>query len=166
MAWAPVLEKAIAGSDQAWSEERRDRWAEGQKMRGASVVPEGYVRLDQGGGASGRAELLTQLTGRPAAVWDFPQQYDRYGVSPDKQLMGDLRQRLAEDKPVLVGTHSEKEIGGPLSHDLEPAHAYEVTRVDDRGRIHLRNPWNRNHPEPLTISQFKANIRPRYTTLE
>ncbi|MBT2480482.1 hypothetical protein [Streptomyces sp. ISL-94] len=165
-AWAPVLEKAIAGSDQAWDRERRDRWAERQKMRGAPEVPEGYVRLNQGSGPKDRAELLTQLTGQPAATWDFPKQYDHDGHSPDKQLMGDIRQRLAEGKPVLVGTHSEREVGGPLSNDLHPAHAYEVTEVDDQGEIHLRNPWNALDPKPLTLKQFNKYIRPRYTTLE
>ena len=42
----------------------------------------------------------------------------------------------------------------------------KVTNVDDQDRIHLRNPWNRRHPDPLTIDEFKAHIRPRYTTLE
>ncbi|MER7733128.1 hypothetical protein ABTX80_19785 [Streptomyces erythrochromogenes] len=166
-AWCPILEKAIAGADQAWNQERRDRWAELSEVRKDPEVPEGYVRLDKGSTAGNRAELLTQLTGRPSIVEEFPKQYDRNGISPDAQLMGDIRQRLADGKPVLVGTRAKSEgVGGPLSNDLIPEHAYEVTEVDERSRIHLRNPWNSGHPEPLTLEQFKDDMRPSYTTLE
>jgi len=41
-----------------------------------------------------------------------------------------------------------------------------VTEVDDRGRFHLRNPHNINHPEELTVSEFKKYIKPSYVTLE
>jgi hypothetical protein len=165
-AWGPILEKAIAGADQTWNQDHRDRWAELSEVRKDPEVPEGYVRLDKGSRPSDRAELLTQLTGEPSVVEDFPTQYDRNGRSPDAQLMGDIRQRLAEGKPIVVGTKSLGEAGGVLSHDLEPEHAYEVTAVDDRARIHLHNPWNSAHPEPLTLKQFRDNIRPYYSTLE
>ncbi|MFE5720571.1 hypothetical protein [Streptomyces erythrochromogenes] len=166
-AWCPILEKAIAGADQAWNQERRDRWAELSEVRKDPEVPEGYVRLDKGSTPGNRAELLTQLTGRPSIVEEFPKQYDRNGISPDAQLMGGIRQRLADGKPVLVGTRAKSEgVGGPLSNDLKPEHAYEVTEVDERSRIHLRNPWNTGHPEPLTLKQFKDDVRPSYTTLE
>ncbi|MEU8772324.1 C2 family cysteine protease [Streptomyces sp. NPDC048606] len=164
--WGPVMEKAIAGSDQVWDQERRDRWAEIQKVRKVPDVPEGYVRLNRGSGPSLRAELLTQLTGRPAVMCEFPNEFDHDGRSPDKQLMSDLKERLAEGKPVLVGTQSKLDHGGPLENDLHPAHAYEVTEVDGQGKIHLWNPWNRFHPEPLTLKQFRDNIRPVYSTLE
>ncbi|MFF4646639.1 hypothetical protein [Streptomyces sp. NPDC001389] len=181
-AWAPILEKAIAGSDQMWDQERRDRWAEIQRIRKAPEIPE-YVRLDQGTSPRDRAELLTQLTGRPASVRDFPEHRDPNGLSPDKQLIGDIRRQLAEGKPVLVGTPSEKEIrkefekrtGRPLTSytQLAPsppggiawAHAYEVTGVDDQGGFHLHNPWQKSHLS-MTLEQFKKYVRPRYTTLE
>ncbi|KIF01068.1 hypothetical protein PL81_37655 [Streptomyces sp. RSD-27] len=181
-AWAPVLEKAIAGSDQMWDQERRDRWVEIQRIREAPEIPE-YVRLDQGTSPRDRAELLTQLTGRPASVRDFPEHRDPNGLSPDRQLIGDMRRQLAEGKPVLVGTRSEREIrkefekrtGRPLASysqltpsppgDIAWAHAYEVTGVDDRGGFHLHNPWQKSHLS-MTLEQFKKYVRPRYTTLE
>ncbi|MCO6011027.1 C2 family cysteine protease [Actinoallomurus purpureus] len=166
-AWAPVLEKAIAGLDQTWDRERREKWAERCAAQGKSGDPPGgYLRLDQGSFPIDRAELLTQLTGRPAKNHDFPSGYDINARGPDKQLLADLRQQLADGKPVLVGTRTAGENEPPLAKDLKDAHAYEMVSIDDQDRVHLRNPWNEFHPEPLTIGEFMANIRPRYTTLE
>lgn len=165
-AWGPILEKAVAGTDQTWDQERRGRWAELSEVRKEPTPTEGYVRLDKGSRPNDRAELLTQLTGKPAVVEDFPTQYDRNGRSPNAQLTDGIRQHLAEGKPVLVGTKSRSEAGGALPNGLEPEHVYEVTAVGDRGRFHLHNPWNRAHPAPLTLQQFKGNIRPQYSTLE
>ncbi|MEU7318677.1 hypothetical protein [Streptomyces sp. NPDC007083] len=58
-----------------------------------------------------------------------------------------------------------------LAPEISPQHlgeaaAFAVTAVDERGRIHLRNPHNENHPEPLTYQEFKKNLLPLYTTLE
>ncbi|MCX5193624.1 hypothetical protein OOK31_06915 [Streptomyces sp. NBC_00249] len=165
-AWAPIMEKAVAGIDQTWTDDRRDQWASDSVLRPGPPDSEGYVRLNKGSSAQDRAELLTQLTGRPAHVWDFPDKPNYDWVSPDKQLVTDIRQQLADGKPVLVGSCSEKEAKGPLENDLHPEHAYEVTHVDEKGQFHLHNPWHRNQPDPLTIRQFRKNIRPRYTTLE
>jgi hypothetical protein len=110
--------------------------------------------------------LLTQLTGRPAKTWEIPTEWDNQGRNPDKQLLEEFRSRLADNKPILVGTREKRSKEASLAKDLQPGHAYEVTKVDDRGRIHLRNPWNELHPEPLTPEEFRDNIRNRYTTLE
>ena len=45
-------------------------------------------------------------------------------------------------------------------------HVYEVTEVDGKGRLHLWNPWNNRHPEPMTIQEFKRGVNHRYSTLE
>ncbi|MES9511764.1 C2 family cysteine protease [Streptomyces sp. NPDC000609] len=164
-AWGPVMEKAIAGSDQTWGEDRQDAWA--RSDHGAGDVPEGYARLDLGSDAWDQAEMLTQLTGEPAVVVDFPERDDAAGRSPDEQLVGDIRERLAEGKPVIVGTHPKEEFNGaPLEKDLVDGHAYEVIAVDDEGQFHLHNPWNDQHPEPLTVAEFRRYIDPPYTTLE
>jgi hypothetical protein len=126
----------------------------------------GYVRLNQGTYPIDRAELLTQLTGRPAKSWDIPTEWDNQGRSPDKQLLEEFRNRLSDNKPILVGTLSRQEDEPPLAKDLVSSHAYEVINVDDKGMIHVRNPYNRRHPEPLTTKEFRENIRRRYTTLE
>jgi Calpain family cysteine protease len=166
-AWAPILEKAIAGSDQTWSDERRDRWTERWAAQGGGgEAPSGYVRLNQGSNASDRAELLTQLTGRPARTLEFPTTPDRNGRTTDQQLVDEFRERLEDHKPILVGTRARGDGEPPLTKKLAECHAYEVTKVDDQGRIHLRNPWNRRHPDPLTITEFTNYVRPRYSTLD
>ncbi|MGI5227767.1 DUF6406 domain-containing protein [Actinoallomurus sp. CA-142502] len=86
-AWAPVLEKAIAGVDQTWSDGRREKWGERWKVQGGGRdLPTGYVRLNQGSNPSDRAELLTQLTGSPARTFELPTGYDLNGRSADRQL--------------------------------------------------------------------------------
>ncbi|GLY74099.1 hypothetical protein [Actinoallomurus iriomotensis] len=166
-AWCPVLEKAIAGSDRTWSDERRDKWEQRWRVQsGRDGAPSGYVRLHQGSNASERAELLTQLTGTPAKTWEFPTEYDRNGRSPGRQILEEFRNILADNKPILVGTRSKHRNEGELIKDLKDGHAYEVTKIDDSNRVHLRNPWNNFQPEPLTIKEFRENIRPSYSTLE
>ncbi|URM99381.1 C2 family cysteine protease [Actinomadura madurae] len=167
VAWAPILEKAIAGTDQTWSAARRDRAAElwkAQKKPGDA--PTGYVRLNQGSSPGERAELLTQLTGLPAKTVQFPEGYDNRGRSADRRLQDEITGQLSSNKPVLVGTRELREGETNLPKKLADSHAYEVTKIDDQGNFHLRNPWNKRHPQPMTIQEFRANIRPRYTSLE
>ncbi|MGI5203886.1 C2 family cysteine protease [Spirillospora sp. CA-108201] len=166
-AWAPVLEKAIAGTDQTWSVKRQARVNEIWNARGnPGDAPTGYVRLNQGSGPGERAELLTQLTGLPAKSVQFPSGYDNQGRSADRQLHDEIFRQLSHGKPVLVGTRDKREGESRLSKGLRANHAYEVTKIDDQGRFHLRNPWGRKHPEPMTIQEFKREARSRYTTLE
>ncbi|TDC82573.1 C2 family cysteine protease [Actinomadura sp. 7K507] len=166
-AWAPVLEKALAGVDQTWDGERRKKQTRIWNARGnPGDAPTGYVRLNQGSDAGDRAELLTQLSGRPATVVQFPTGYDHRGRSADRQLREEITDRLAGNKPVLVGTRKLNVGETALPKKLSDGHVYEVTKVDDQGKLHLRNPWNRKHPEPMSIQEFKAGVRPRYTTLE
>ncbi|MFI1029651.1 hypothetical protein [Streptomyces sp. NPDC020951] len=164
VAWSAILEKAIAGVDQTWDDERRAKWDRQHPQ--ADSGTQGYVRLDDGSYGNERAELLTQITGRPSSTVDFPHGYDMQGRSADRQLIEDIRGKLADDCPVLVGTVSRGASESPLAKDLISGHAYEVTKVDDRGFFHLRNPHNRNHPEALTLSEFKEYINHRYVTLE
>ncbi|MFJ8162354.1 C2 family cysteine protease [Streptomyces sp. NPDC096136] len=151
-AWPAILEKAFAGVDQTWEE---------GKLGDAS----GYQRLNLGTKADNRAVMLAQLTGRPAYTEDVPSQYDMNGVSPDRQLLAAFREKLDANCPILMGTKDVKSTEEPLGHDLVAAHVYEVTGVDDRGRIHLRNPHNKNQPEPLTARQFRDISAGRYTTI-
>ncbi|MFE2527282.1 C2 family cysteine protease [Streptomyces sp. NPDC059382] len=152
-AWGPILEKALAGVDQTWDEGRRK-------------VAEGYERLDLGSFPDTRAEILTQLTGKPAYSEYFPTQFDMQGRSPDRQLLDTFREKLAEGSPMLVGTVGVEPGQPRLPHRLIGGHAYEVTKVDDSGKIHLRNPHNNRHPEDLSVDDFRKYIKNRYTTLE
>ncbi|MGQ4382600.1 C2 family cysteine protease [Streptomyces sp. SAS_270] len=152
-AWTPILEKAIAGSDQTWDESR-------------SKKATGYARLDRGSRSYERAELLTQLTGETAYTEDFPTQYDTQGRSPDRQLLGEFREQLADGHPIIVGTIKKPEDIPKLPNRLIPSHAYEVTAVDEKGFIHLRNPHNHRHPDPLRVHEFRKNFLKFYTTTE
>ncbi|WP_338740580.1 C2 family cysteine protease [Actinomadura luteofluorescens] len=166
-AWAPVLEKALAGLDQMWSPERRDRANRLWKERGKSGdAPTGYVRLNQGTGPSERAKLLTVLTGSPAKAVAFPTGYDNQGRSADRRLQDEIAGHLSQGKPVLVGTRELSKGETHLPKKLIAKHVYEVTKVDDQGKFHLHNPWNKTHPHPMTIKELRANMRQRYTTME
>lgn len=166
VAWPAVMEKAIAGSDQTWTPEQKaayeERWAgqkhamdEERKQAGEEPlpdgpVPSGYNRLNQGSNMFDQADLLTAITGRQAEVRLIPKD--------DKELIKSFfADKLAYDKPILVGTRpydsDAKEVMFP--HGLQDAHAYEVTGLTRDGRIELRNPWNEEHPEPLTPDQFR-----------
>jgi hypothetical protein len=98
------------------------------------------------------------LTGQEAEVREFPSGRDEWRINRV------IRAQLAESKPVLVSSRDSSYEGEVLPHDLEPAHVYEVTSVE-KGKVVLRNPWNRGHPEPLETEEFARNMRPLYTTL-
>jgi hypothetical protein len=169
-AWCPVLEKALAGVDQTWTADRRSAWDHdwgyiSPQARGGSArnldpdqAPDGYVRLNQGSEAWDRAEILTQLTGQEAVVREFPSGRDEWLINKI------IRAQLADSKPVLVSTRELRDDERKLPHNLVPAHVYEVTDVD-MGKIILRNPWNKDHPQPLETDDFARNVRPWYTTL-
>ncbi len=65
-----------------------------------------------------------------------------------------------------MGSVSTERSEAPLAKDLISGHAYEVTKVDDRGYFYLRNPHDMNDPEELTVAEFKKYINHRYVTLE
>jgi hypothetical protein len=170
-AWCPVLEKAFAGIDQTWTTQRRvawlDEWAslcaqdrEGGVEDGRSgPAPEGYARLNQGTNAWERAEALTQLTGEESVVRRFPAGDDEWRINRI------IRTQFEDGKPVLVSSRRELYDYEILPHGLQADHVYEVTGVE-KGKILLRNPWNKEHPEPLETDEFARNIQPRYTTLK
>lgn len=164
-AWCAIMEKAVAGSDQAWRAEQRVAWNDtwnddilpaltADEPDGASRVlppPTGYARLNQGNDAYERAELLTQLTGMPAEVRAIPA-----GSQADQPILELLETQLTDRKPVTVATRpiDPDWDGETLPHRLEEGHVYEVVEVRD-GQIHLRNPWNFRHPDPLSPEQFR-----------
>ncbi|MCN9241344.1 C2 family cysteine protease [Streptomyces sp. RY43-2] len=163
-AWAPIMEKAIAGLDQTWTDERRASWKVTHNR--PDNLRTGYVRLDDGTKSDERAELLVQLTGLPAATWDVPTGYDYAGRKPERQVIDHFKEQLAGNFPIIVGSRRPK-VNTQLPKGIVGGHAYEVTGVDDRRLIHLRNPYNRNHPtEPLTFKEFQTHFLPLYTTLE
>ena len=167
-AWAPVLEKAIAGVDQTWTPSRREQWAQSWRYLCESddrhtvknprtgPPPHGYTRLNQGSTSWDRAELLTQITGRESIVRQSP---DEAG-----QLAAVFARQLRDRKPILAASRSRVHDGERLPHNLEPAHAYEVVAVAC-DKVTLRNPWNRKQPEPMTPTEYIANMERDYTTL-
>jgi hypothetical protein len=152
VAWAGVLEKALAGVDQGWGPERLAQ----QPEHKAGAV--GYERLQRGSNSWDRAELLTQLTGMPAGVAPFD---TRPGHEAATETM--LRTQLAAHRPVLVGV-SKVADGVRPPHNLFGGHAYEVVSVD-HGLVRLRNPWGVKHPTPMTVREFLDSVGAHYTTL-
>lgn len=179
------MEKAIAGSDQTWTPEQKQayeaRWehqkaamsrariAEGEPPLPDGPTPTGYVRLNQGTTPWDRAELLTSITGRQAEVRTIPD-------NDDELIKGIFADKLAYDKPVLVSSRAYDSAAGEheFPHTLDAKHVYEVTGLTRDGRIQLRNPWGHDHPDPLTLDQFREYFRRknadgsrvgRYTTL-
>ncbi|GAA0281731.1 hypothetical protein GCM10010302_19400 [Streptomyces polychromogenes] len=165
VAWPAVLEKAAAGIDGTWSEERRDQWAgdwvtQKDQMLDANEalapealegpVPTGYGRLNQGSTAYEQAELLAQLTGEASHVVTFPQ-----GEGAEVELEQRIKEKLSAGNPVIVGTRGLDAANGEeyLPKDLVDDHAYEVVSCDD-GTVMLHNPWNSTQPEPLTVPEF------------
>ncbi|MEU5280358.1 C2 family cysteine protease [Streptomyces asoensis] len=163
-AWAPIMEKAVAGIDQTWGAEKEASWqATHPRM---DELPTGYTRLNFGTKSGDRAELLVQLTGVPAQVWDLPTDYDHNGRSAKTQFREDIGEKLADGCPVIVATRRLEKGEPPLPGKLIDGHAYELTGIDDKGRIELRNPYNSGDPKPLTFDQLKGSIIPNYVTLE
>ncbi|MET9324878.1 C2 family cysteine protease [Streptomyces sp. NPDC003038] len=151
-AWSVILEKAFAGVDQTWEE-------------GKAGQTSGYERLNLGTRVEHRAEMLAQLTGRPAYCDDVPSGYDMNGVNPNRQLLASFREKLEAGCPILIGSRGPEENKPRIRSDLVEEHVYEVVEVDDRGNIRLRNPYNRDHPEAFTAAEFRANFANRYSTL-
>jgi hypothetical protein len=169
-AWCAVAEKAFAGVDRTWTVERRVSWlddwagmcaqdqAGNADRSGSGPAPDGYVRLHQGTTAWERAEALTQLTGQPAVVREFPTGRDEWTINRI------IRAQLNDGKPVLVGSRRERYQDELLPHNLEAEHVYEVTGIE-KGKILLRNPWNRKEPEPMETEEFARNMNRYYSTL-
>jgi hypothetical protein len=169
-AWCPVAEKAFAGVDQTWTAERRTSWlddwtgicaddrARNAESPRSGPAPTGYARLHQGTTAWERAEALTQLTGQPAVVREFPAGRDEWTINRI------IRAQLADGKPVLVSSQPKAHKDEPMPHRLEPEHVYEVTGIE-KGKILLRNPWNYRNPEPMETDEFARNMSRYYSTL-
>jgi len=75
-----------------------------------------------------------------------------------------IRTQLTEGKPVLVASRNLRPEEDVLPHGLEDEHVYEVTGIE-KGKIILRNPWNRDHPEPMETDEFARNMSRYYSTL-
>jgi hypothetical protein len=169
-AWCAVMEKAFAGLDQTWVTQRRVAWmdewagmcaqdqADNAEKERSGPAPTGYARLHQGTTPWERAEALTQITGQPAVVREFPTGRDEWHINRI------IRTQLAEGKPILVGSRRKTHQREVLPHDLKDGHVYEVTGVE-KGKIILRNPWNEDHPQPMETDEFARNMSRYYSTL-
>ncbi len=168
--WCAIFEKAFAGVDQTWTVQRRIAWmdewaglcaedkADNAENQRSGPAPTGYVRLHQGTTPWERAEALTQLTGQPAVVREFPSGRDEWCINRM------IRAQLVEGKPVLVTSRRKTHEREQMPHGLEGEHVYEVTGVE-KGKIILRNPWNYKHPEPMETDEFARNMGRYYSTL-
>jgi len=169
-AWGAVAEKALAGADETWTPERRASWEDAwarmcayDQARGitkprSGPAPTGYVRLHQGTTPWEQAEVLTQLTGQPAEVREFPHGSETWKINRH------IRAQLNEGKPVLVGSRQKEYDSEKLPYGLEAGHVYEVVGLE-KGQILLRNPWNTDHPEPMETVEFAHNMSRYYSTL-
>ncbi|GLY91419.1 hypothetical protein [Actinoallomurus iriomotensis] len=162
--WPALMEKVIAAEDQTWDPPKKDDWdqawtgwhklsvdrdrAEAGLGPAPDEAPTGYNRLDIGSTAYERADLLTRLTGEEAEVRPIPG--ERQG---EDALLGAFGNQLDAGKPVLVGTRNRRAATERLPDGIIAGHAYEVTKVEN-GRIHMRNPWGSDHPEPMTPETF------------
>ncbi|MGW7363258.1 hypothetical protein ACWGI8_07485 [Streptomyces sp. NPDC054841] len=172
VAWPAVLEKTAAGIDETWSEGRGNQWerdwsinknqmlAANEQLKPEDLegpTPSGYGRLNQGSRPYDQAELLTQLTGEASEIVAFPQ-----GEGAEQKLEQDIREKLAEGKPVLVATRGADAASGEheLPKNLVDGHVYEVLSFDE-GNVTLHNPWNERHPEPLTTAEFMEYYQPQ-----
>jgi hypothetical protein len=168
--WCTVAEKAFAGVEQTWTAERQAAWeadwaglcaqdqADNVKTPRSGPAPTGYLRLNEGTTPWERAEALTQLTGQPAVVREFPADRDEWAINRV------IRDQLTDSKPVLVNSRPEAYRGEVLPHGLAAEHVYEVTGVE-KGKIILRNPWNHKHPQPMETDEFARNMSSYYSTL-
>jgi hypothetical protein len=168
--WCAIFEKAFAGVDQTWTAERRAAWetdwadmcaqdqARNAERPRSGEAATGYLRLHEGTTPWERAEALTQLTGQTAVVREFPSGRDEWAINRI------IRAQLTENKPILVNSREEAYEGEVLPHGLTAGHVYEVTGVKE-GRIILRNPWNKDHPEPMETNEFACNMGRYYSTL-
>ena len=160
-AWCAVFEKAIAGVDQTWTVQRRIAWmddwaglcaqdkiADAENQR-SGPAPTGYVRLHQGTTPWERAEVLTHLTGQPAVVREFPAGRDEWTINRI------IRAQLTDGKPVIVSSRGLTHRREELPHGLKDEHVYEVTGIE-KGKIILRNPWNKDHPQPMETASLHA----------
>ncbi|HEY1920873.1 MAG TPA: hypothetical protein VGH27_35335 [Streptosporangiaceae bacterium] len=169
-AWCAVAEKAFAGADQTWTAERWTAWetdwadlcaqdqADNAKTPRSGPAPTGYLRLHEGTTPWERAEALTQLTGQPAAVREFPADRDEWAINRV------IRDQLTSGKPVLISSRPKAHEREALPHGLKAGHVYEVTGVE-KGQIILRNPWNKDHPQPMETDEFARNMSHYYSTL-
>lgn len=173
-AWPALLEKATAGQDQGWGGTRQaawdNMWTSGarhgvdKERQGTNDgpapadAPNGYDRLNIGSTPHMRADLLTELTGEEAEVRRIPSVH-----RGDDALLDEFRDLLADDKPILIGSRSQK-----YDSELAPfanfayGHAYEVVDVRD-DKIHLRNPWGDHRTPPqIDASAFWEYFREYY----
>ncbi|GIJ40339.1 toxin glutamine deamidase domain-containing protein [Micromonospora andamanensis] len=164
--WASVLEKALAAVDRTWTRERHERWQ--SEWRGWEskdnphrAAPMGYARLDVGSTALMQAELLTQLTGLPARQTQLDAAPGR-----EAEVERNLAALLQAGSPITIATWPlESYPGGTLPYGLKAKHVYEILAVRD-GQVQLRNPWNNEHPSPISVRAMLDLMGPLCAHLE
>lgn len=155
VAWPGYVEKALGAVDETWSPDR------GRHPVVSNIAERGYARLDKGTGAWTQAEMLTQLTGRPARVSRLG--VDAGAAPENEQVLTDL---VESGRPVLVATLPDNmQLADPDVYKLSRQHVYELIGVED-GRAVLRNPYGHLHPKPVPIVEFTNHFNSYYAALE
>ncbi|WP_329085935.1 hypothetical protein OG979_24595 [Actinomadura citrea] len=153
--WPGYIEKALGAVDETWPPER------GQNPLLGNPAERGYARLDKGTGAWTQAEILAQLTGRPACV-------DRLNTDPGAAADNEavLTSLVESGRPTVVSTVPDfMQRADPKVYKLRCQHAYELIGVED-GKALLRNPYGHKHPDPVPVAEFTKHFNSYYAALE
>ncbi|GGQ03173.1 hypothetical protein BKA00_004430 [Actinomadura coerulea] len=155
--WPGYIEKALGAVDETWPPDR------GQNPLLGNAAERGYARLDKGTRAWTQAEILTQLTGRPARV-------DRLNIDTGPEAAADneaVLGRLVEaGRATLVSTVPEfMQRADFRKYNLRCQHVYELVGVED-GTVMLRNPYGHKHPDPVPVAELTNHFNSYYAALE
>jgi hypothetical protein len=153
--WPGYVEKALGAVDETWPSDR------GENPLLGNPVERGYARLDKGTRAWTQAEVLAQLTGRPARVSRLDT--DPGAAAENEAVLGDL---VDSGRPIVVSTVPKfMQRADPSTYELTAAHAYELIGVED-GKALMRNPYGYDHPDPVPLSEFCNHFNSYYATLD
>ncbi len=121
----------------------------------AYAVVKGKGSYDKIGHGGFTTDAMETMMGRKARSFSS-------SGKKDKKLVQELKQSLADKKPVAAGSINNNTIKNnkaiktlATEKDVVANHAYVVDRVDENGMIHMHNIWGRRHPKPLTAAEFK-----------
>ncbi|MEI6179612.1 MAG: C2 family cysteine protease [Chloroflexales bacterium] len=102
-----------------------------------------YTEVDKGGLPGSAAQTIT---GRPADI------LDRNTVTIDQ-----LYQHFVDGDALTVGIfENDLNKQGTLPPGIHGNHAYSIVGVDPvKGTVQLRNPWGFDHPQEMSIDEFR-----------
>jgi len=162
-AWSGLLMKGLAGVDRSWTNERIAVHASLFNQRPEAAAARGFARLNFGGSAAMAAEVLTQVTGERARVFQW-----RTGA----EAAATWRKLLGAARPAITATFDAPDaLGFYRRYGLATGHGYEIVGVADGptgigdGTVMLSNPAGRLHPWPIPVSELGKVLMPWFVTL-